>query len=164
MTQAVAEITTAEDYELSAANSRKILQNGVVNSYWNDLRTYDAKRFPEAHKRLMESMNSVLSQVAAGFAAEGEGGVFETLAALFRDDVDGNVDVTDMFLNRVIATPEGDIQYISSQQIVNGKYEYEVLSEKFDIDEIQQTNSNMASILRTAARANSAKYKKPAEI
>lgn len=166
LTQAVAAITTAEDYEPSGANSAKILQNGVVNSFWNDLKTYDAKRFPEAHQRLMESMSSVLSQVAAGFAAEEEGGVFETIADLLaRDEIDGkNVDVSDMFLNRIIATPDGNIQYISSPTIRDGKYEYEPLDEKFKLSAVRDINSNAARLIQQAARANSAKYKKPAEI
>jgi hypothetical protein len=163
---AVSELTNAEGFEPSRETSEAILKGGALNTFWNDLSTYDSKRFPEAHQRLMEAMNSVLSQVAAGFAAEEEGGVFETIADLLsRDEIDGqNVDASDMFLNRIIATPDGGIQYIEPPKIVNGEYVIKRLDEKFQLSDIRAINSNAARLIQQAARANTKKYSEPAEV
>jgi hypothetical protein len=156
----VAEIMGDEELGDLGERSDRVLQSGILNTFWNKLSAFNAKDYPEEHKLLMKSANMVFSQIAAGEASKEKGGAWESVVSLFRMDTDGNVGASDDFLSRVII--DGNrIQYITQPTLVNGQWQYDVLDESFSIRALNNKNSKAGNFLKKAAQANSERYGRP---
>jgi hypothetical protein len=156
----VAEIMGDEELGDLGERSDRVLQSGILNTFWNKLSLFNAKDHPEQHKMLMKSANMVFSQVAAGEASKEKGGAWESVVSLFRKDSDENLGASDQFLSRVII--DGNrIQYITQPTLVNGQWQYDVLDESFSIRELNNKNSQAGNFLKKAAQANSERYGRP---
>jgi len=139
-----------------------VLQSGTLATFWNKLEKFNPDEFPEQHKVLVKSANTVLSKVIAGLAQKQDGGVFESVADFIaRDEVtNSNADSGDLFLSRVIRTGD-QIQYISPARLVDGQWKYEVMDEGFDINALQKQNQAASRFIINAAEANSKRYGRP---
>lgn len=156
----VAEIMGNDELGNLGARSDRVLQSGILNTFWNKLSVFNAKDYPEEHKLLMKSANMVFSQVAAGEASKEKGGAWESVVSLFREGSDENLGASDQFLSRVII--DGNrIQYITQPTLVNGQWQYDVLDESFSIRELNNKNSQAGNFLKKAAEANSKRYGRP---
>lgn len=160
LVKGVADIMGDDELGDLGERSDRVLQSGVLNTFWNKLSRFNAKNNPEEHKLLMKSANMVFSQVAAGEASKEKGGVWESVVSLFRGDSDENLGASDQFLSRVII--DGNrIQYITQPTLVNGQWQYDVLDESFSIRELNNKNSQVGNFLKKAAEANSKRYGRP---
>ena len=156
----VAEIMGDEELGDLGERSDRVLQSGILNTFWNKLSFFNAQDYPEEHKMLMKSANMVFSQIAAGEASKEKGGVWESVVSLFRMDAEGNVGASDDFLSRVII--DGNrIQYITQPTLVNGQWQYDVLDESFSIRALNNKNSKAGNFLKKTAQANSKRYGRP---
>lgn len=142
-----------------------ILRSSALNTYWNKLEAYPAKKFPMENRILMQSMNLVLSQVVAELAENSSGGIWDKIEDLFNnEDIDGtNTGRADLFLERVIIDSDNKISYIEPPVIDGESKEYVIkkMDRSFTFRELLEGNSQAANIIIRQARANTEKYGLP---
>tara|TARA_R110002012_G_scaffold30995_1_gene93526 strand:- start:6430 stop:8298 length:1869 start_codon:yes stop_codon:yes gene_type:complete len=129
------------------------MDGGTLNKMWVKRQQFPKGSEPRA--LIDQAINAAVSQVAASYAAEEKGGVWETLASFTRGDAEDNASATDQFLNRVIIS-NGKVFYTTEPTVdpATGKIDRALLDQNFDLSDLKNKSPQVYTLLKRAAENN----------
>jgi hypothetical protein len=129
------------------------MDGGTLNKMW--VRRQQFPKGSEPRALIDQAINAAVSQIAASYAAEEGGGVWETLASFTRGDAEDNAGATDQFLNRVIIS-NGKVYYTTEPTVdpATGKIDRALLDQNFDLSDLKNKSPQVYTLLKRAAENN----------
>lgn len=138
---------------LNKETADAFMDGGTLNKMW--VRRQQFPKGSEPRALIDQAINAAVSQIAASYAAEEKGGVWETLASFTRGDAEDNASATDQFLNRVIIS-NGKVFYTTEPTVdpATGKIDRALLDQNFDLSDLKNKSPQVYTLLKRAAENN----------